>query len=172
MTGDPLASPHPEFDREPEWANLARVWRSRDPRIDGDHPTIAAYVVFAPLAHPWWSWHTMSIVHLRPWPGDPVKPDADLRDPTMTHEVMVLAIDPQHQDKLALDDADTWKFLLPPDVVVQVSLPDDAAAGKMMELVARAVADGMLVPDSDYRERWDRTLANTAEHVRLGGHPG
>lgn len=150
---------------------VARCWKCGVTEIEGV-PTanIASYLIFAPLAHPLWSWHVLSVVHLRETPE--LGPPRHVAFPGATHEVLVLALDPRKDAQLDPDDPMTWKFLVPPDVVHQVILEDDDAAATLADQVARAVASGDLIPDSDWRSLWVAALDLTAEHSRLGGHPG
>lgn len=133
--------------------------------VDNGDPApsaLATYLIFAPGAHPLWSWHLMSIIHLRPTEKHG---EAHIQFPGATHEVLVIAL------KLDPDDFRTWRPLMPSDVCHQVMLPSDEEAVLFVAQIARAVSEGMLIPDSDWRERWAGILNRTAEHSRLGGHP-
>lgn len=149
---------------------LADVWRSRDKRIGGSEPTIAAYLIRAPYAHPFWDWHVLAVIHLRDHPD--YGPARHIAFPGASHEVLVTALNPERDGLVNPDDASSWDHMNPHDFVGQVMLADDVQAARLAELLAFAVADGNLVPDSDHREWWKQVLATTAEHVRLGGHPG
>lgn len=148
---------------------VADVWHSRESRIDGTVPTIAAYVIRAPRAHPFWDWHVMCVVHLRYHPD--FGQANHIAFPGATHEVLVTALDPTHDAGIDPDNGTTWKHMQPHDMVHQVIVNSDAEAARLAELCAKAVADGHLVPDSDHRAFWELMLDNTAEHLRLGGHP-
>lgn len=150
-------------------APVARVWLSRDRRIGGGEPTLCAYVIHAPLSHPFWAWHVMVVMHLRPTAKHG---EANLRFPGASHEVFLTALDPTHDDQIDVDDAETWKHMSPPDYVGQVMLADDDQALRLGELMAKSITDGHLVPDSDHTTWWDRVLAVTTEHLRIGGHDG
>lgn len=130
---------------------------------------IAQWLLDAPGAHPHWRYHVLTVVHLRPLEGIP---EASVQFPGASHEMQVLALDPTKDD--VVDSAD-WStmthWMTPPDVVVQFIVGDDADARKVARLAAHAVAQGRLVPDSDYRTHWEQTIQATSEHVRLGEHP-
>jgi hypothetical protein len=53
----------------------------------------------------------------------------------------------------------------------QFEVPDDSAAVRVTELAIRAICDGLMSPDQDWRSRWRETLLATSEHMRLGTHP-
>lgn len=147
----------------------ARLWETRIVAVtDHAEPTLRGYLMHAPLAHPAWAWHVMYVIHLRPCERHG---EATLFFPGATHEVMVLALHPDHDDELDPDDHTTWHILRPPDAVVQVILADDQQAVELLGLAAAAISVGLLVPDSDHRRSWASSLALTAEHIRLGGHP-
>ena len=147
----------------------ARVWRA--PLSDDRRKrraALAMYLLDAPGAHPFWRFHALMVIHLRPEKGIP---EPKLHFPGATHEFGVFALDPADDAGIDAGDIATWHYLMPPDAVVQVILPSDEAAVAVGELAAVAVAEGTLVPDSDHRRAWDAMLQRTAEHVRLGGHP-
>lgn len=157
--------------REPDIVGTeALCWESAAPDIvDPDHTAIASYVICAPHAHPFWAWHTVNVVHLR----ETERFDAPrLAFPGASHEVMVFALNPEKDAGIDPDDPGTWDMMTPPDVVHQVILPNDEAAVMLAFLVAHSCARGDLIPDSDWRTAWGATLDKTAEHLRLGGHPG
>lgn len=152
--------------REPDMQGPhARAWElPLDPRT----PTALSggWMVHAPGSHPFWPWHFISITHLRDEPG---VPPADLAFPEATHELIVLALDPDHYPP-PLDGSARIRAMYPPDVVQQMVLPDDSEARKLLWLVIRAVCDGVLIPDQDYRQSWADAIEATAEHSRQGGH--
>lgn len=140
----------------------ARAWKSPHGEEGAGR---GAWVVHAPGSHPLWPWHAISAVHLRPVEG---MPPPNLRFPGASHEVLVLALNPDHYPP----DPDGYlRWLMPPDVAAQVMGLTDDQARQLVELCAKAVCQGLLVPDSDHRAAWDQTIALTAEHMRLEGHP-
>lgn len=158
---------------EPTYDGMARVYRIAEPDLATDDPKMKAhvptsnYLIFAPAAHPMWSWHVMMCVNLRPQEG---LPPAHLHYPGAQFELMVFALDPDHEPPDPREwKPKKWKFLQPQDVVVQFHGPDDEQVKEMLEKVAEAVANGYLVPDSDYRSHWEGVIQKTAEHYR--GHP-
>lgn len=149
-----------------------KVWTFAPPPPDDDprHATTIgdAYLIFAPGAHPLWSWHVLMGVALREVPG--VSPPV-LQYPDAEYEVMVWALDPGHP----APDPRHWplpglQLLQPADAVVQFDGTGDDGAAELLKLCAEACAVGILIPDSDHRESWSRTVAATADHYRPGGH--
>lgn len=156
---------------EPDYSGQWRVFRLQLPPDDlVDYPaTLGAWLLDCPGAHPFWRFHTLNLVHLRELEG---QPPVRLAFPGASHELLVLALDPHHDAELTPLD---WKtcahFMMPPDASVQFVAQDDEAALHVAELAARAVAEGVLIPDSDYASHWEGTIQLTAEHVRIGEHP-
>lgn len=148
------------------------AWEYRDDEHRGVEPwrvaaSMGSWLVHCPMAHPFWSWHVIGGIHLRPHPDEdePVK----FQFPGATHEIYSLALDPRHDAALDPDDARTWHYLTPPDVAQQVILADDAQARDLVRMCATGCVHGVLIPDSDYRSAWAASLLQTSEH--LGGHP-
>lgn len=150
-----------------------RVTAGYDPKTDPPDWSgcLVQWQVNATCYHPMWSWWLVQLIHLRPIEG--VRPPV-VRLPGATHELVICSLDP---GKPMLDpdekptDARTYAILTPIDVEEQVAGLDDAAAVKVCELAVRAIVDGHMSPDQDYRSAWRDTLKRTAEHVVLGGHP-
>lgn len=168
-----MTGPKPAWrdDVSPEFSGVAHVWpvtiaTTDDPRAE---TTIGTWLIFAPSAHPFWSWHVMFMMALREHPG---VPPAKLQFPGAAYEVLVLALDP---DKPVPDPRATTPgavaHMLPPDAAVQIIDPGgDDRAREILRAVAQAVAGGTLIPDSDYAEFWRESLTATAEHFAEGRH--
>jgi hypothetical protein len=154
-----------------------KVYRIKEPDDFGSDPREQThcpgcwFLIFAPQAHPMWSWHILMTVSLEEAEG--VDPPI-LHYPEAAFEVSVWALDPS----LEAPDPRNWplgqeppvmKLLQPQDAVVQFHGMTKEQLPEMMDLVASAVAEGYLVPDSDHRQRWTAVLQKTAEHYR--GHP-
>lgn len=116
--------------------------------------TVAGWVVFAPLSHPFWPYHLVGAIHLRPLPGE--KSPAKIYLPGATHEVIVHAIDPTVVPSLV-----NPRTLRPTNFIGQwivrerrnpVDL-DRVAAAKIRGCVEEILA-GQLSPDTDDREQW------------------
>lgn len=170
-----MAEPKPSWLDEvaPDMVGAAaKVWTFAPPPPSDDprHATTIgdSYLIFAPAAHPFWAWHVLMGVALRDTPG--VEP-AKRQYPEAEYELLVLALDPARPTP----DPRVWPLpglpmLQPPDAVVQFHGTGDENAATLLKLCARAVADGVLVPDSDHRGNWVRTVTASAEHFHPGGH--
>ena len=127
--------------------------------------SVDTWLLHAPGSHPFWPWHAIYVVHLRPAEG---VPPPKLSRPDASHEIGVLAIDPERCPKPDPEEIerDGTKYLMPPDVVQQVTGLDDDQARQLAERLAECVAVGRLVPDSDHRSSWEAAIQATAEHHR------
>ena len=126
--------------------------------------TVALWFLNCPGQSPAWSCYLLSCVHLREIPG--TSPPI-LAEPGMTHEVMLVALDPYSKPDPA--NLDTWRTLRPFNYVGQIRLPDDDKAQRLLEWCARAVLAGHLPAEpllSGQVEPWRSTLQDTAEHLR------
>lgn len=155
---------------------VGRAWRLALPDMSDDwrgQVTLDSnFVVFAPQAHPMWSWHIIFAVSLRDVEGQDQTPYKEYKE--ATHELMVWAIDPNH----LAPDPRAWPapgskdlhLLRPPDCVVQFHVESDDHAVKVVDLCAKACTTGLLVPDSDYALTWRASIRATAQHFRDGVH--
>ena len=126
--------------------------------------TIGAWFLQCPGQSPAWQHYHLAIVHLRPIDG--VKP-AVINRPGATHEVMLFALDPAKHP--VPDDLNTWSWLSPVNFVGQLELPSDESAKNVLEILARAVADGYLwaePPLSLQREPWESQLRELEDHAK------
>lgn len=129
--------------------------------------TLAAWFLDCPRQSPTWNNYLLSIVHLRPIDG--VK--AHHRVPKATHEVFVIALDPE-TNPIPTDEK-SWGFLLPPNVQEQVELPSDDDAIRLLDQAAHAVCSGLLpaeIPLVGAVEPWRTVLIKTAAHYRGEEH--
>jgi hypothetical protein len=114
----------------------------------------------------------VQVVHLRQLEGQPL---AKLQFPGASHELLVLALNPDEP----LPDVKRWgspgtplmKWLEPVDQCVQFIVADDDQARSVCEMAVRHIVLHGQSPDQDFRNYWASAIANTAEHARLGGHP-
>ena len=144
----------------------ACAWRSRvTPKTPDQTATLAAFVVNAPHAHPFWEWWMLAVCHLRPIDGarPPIK-----RYPGAEFELMIAAIHPAQSHPHP--DAGGWPLLTPIDVVEQFDGLSDRDARRVAEACVRAIVDGALSPDQDYRALWHASIAETVRCIRAGNH--
>lgn len=121
-----------------------KIWKG-EPR-EGDHATIGNWMIHAPWMHPFWSWHYLSLVHLRELDG--VSPP-NMQFPEATHEFLVLALNPEHEP-----DWGKLYYLTPPSITQQFIAENDAQALEWIELILPQIAEGELSVDSDFRSTW------------------
>lgn len=162
--------------RTPEFQGIGgRAWHVKTPETALEHQKQAAcgsFLVHAPNAHPLWSWYAVQCIHLRQLDG---QPPAHFQFPGASHEWMVLALDPREP----IPDVDRWnapgtppmRHLEPIDQCWQFIVADDEQAFELCELTVRCIVEQGVSPDQDLRSWWKAAIANTAEHIRLGGHP-
>lgn len=141
----------------------AKLLPAIKPRTPAGKAALAGWFLEIPQAHPFWTKYLLGVCHLRDIPG---APPAKKQYPEAEYELMVLALNPE--SKPSPDDLSTLKPLLPPNVVVQFHGVTDEQAKEIARLAARACVDGVLwVEPSDLtgmREKWSRTIRETAEH--------
>lgn len=143
------------------------------PELRNASEGIATWLLFAPHAHPMWSYHILYAIRLREVPG---MPQLFLEFPEANHEIGVLALDPEGQPYSSAQIEDSMRtsgyslpYLTPPDAVVQLDCTDDEAR-KLSAAAAWGVTCGHLIPDSDGASGWLPALLDTLEHLRTGGH--
>lgn len=124
---------------------IGRAGTARPVPVDGTAPaTLVAWVLTIPGAHPLWSQYILCVITLADLPG---VPPATRSDPDHTHELMVMTLDPDHGP---YGPGGGWEFrLLPPgNVAEQWPGTDDDQARRVGEVCARAVCDGLLMPET------------------------
>lgn len=127
-----------------------------------------SWVITAPCWHPLWSQYSLSVITLADLPG---VPPARKQDPSATHELLVVALNPDHgpyDAKTITLTAGGLFFLRPVNIAAQFTATDDQARD-LAGLCARAVVDGLLNPETgDAPERiraaWRWTIRRTLEH--------
>jgi hypothetical protein len=138
--------------------------------------TVCAWVVSAPWAHPVWSQYVISVVHLRDVDGVGA---ASITRPGSTHELLVVALNPQYpittaRDFVALAERGTSPLLTPPNVVHQFRCDDDEDAVEVCWLAVTAVLNARLTPEPEgivgAREEWVAGIAMTLDHQRDPHH--
>jgi hypothetical protein len=124
---------------------------------------IGNWFIDAPGQSPAWRHYMLSAVHLRPIDG--VKP-AMLKEPGMTHEFMLMAMDPEK--KPDPQNPETWSYLRPHNLAEQVTVHNDATASKLLDLCATTVAEGRLWAEpalSGQVEPWRSFLRHWAKEL-------
>lgn len=145
-----------------------------EPLTPDQSATVACWFLRCPGQSPLWDCYTLSAIHLRDIPG--VRP-AIVRVPHATHEIMLLALEPENQ-KWSLpaphpNDQETWRFLRPINLSEQLQLPSDEAAVDLLHKCAEGVLAGVLwaePPLSGQVEPWRTSLLKSAAHLRGEEH--
>lgn len=112
------------------------------------------WIVHAPAAHPLWSHYLIGCIPLRDLPG---LPPAFIHLDGATHEVIVYAMDPEHQPEI-----DGVPYLLTPvNFVGQFIADSDEAAAQRVQAAVQEIVDGVLSPDTDARSEWVRRFSGS-----------
>lgn len=149
--------------------DFGRAWRRRDlERGSGEARTAAClrcYVMHNRGSHPFWPWHVLSLVTLEELPG---LPPPERQFPEATHELLVVALDPEKPPPTAPGMSCYW--LTPVDIAEQFEATDERAS-ELCDLAMEACLDGRLSPDQDWRASWHKAVTGTLDHWRRGVHP-
>ncbi len=116
-----------------------------------------------------WSDYLVGVIHLRDLPG--VAP-ANKMAQNMTHEILVVALDPKFQPRP--DDLETFHHLLPANYGQQFEVASDEQAISICRWLVEAFVEGRYRVEP-FGPTFDRDLVhevirNTAEHTRTGAH--
>lgn len=167
-----MESEHPILVEPTITGRMGRAWLlplPDPPRLPDHGGSLAGWLVEASGYHPLWCRWFVSVSHLRDMPG---VPPAEKNFAEATHEFMIVSLNPDHYaDHQNLAPTKGWGLLVPADVVEQFEAPADQYATRFCELAVRAIVDGHLSPDQDYRRLWTRTVSETIRHMREGKHP-
>ncbi|MFG2699551.1 hypothetical protein [Streptomyces sp. NPDC048386] len=130
------------------------------------------WVITAPGWHPLWSQYHLGVVTLADVPG---APPANITRPGATHELNVVALNPDHGPHTPTTIlANGLRYLTPVNIAEQFTTTDDQAR-QLAYLCARAVIHGVLNPESaDAPERiraaWHSTIHQTLQHDHAPHH--
>ena len=127
--------------------------------------TLATWFLDCPGQAAVWRCYGLSIVHLRPIPGE--SRPARLAFPGATHEMILVAFDPDESPEESRPRS--WRILSPLNVSHQVILPSDAAAVMLLGEAAREIVFGRLwaePPLSGATEPWTSWLNAWSEMSR------
>lgn len=152
--------------RKPDLVGTGEAWLCPipgDTRPDGEkHATIRHWLVKGPY-HPFWNHWVVMVLHLRDLPGmEKAHKDSD----EMTHEFMIMALNPGQPDKMKVYDADNLPYpipyLRPLDCVVQFTCDSDAKAVDICDMAVKAIMAGQGSPDADFHSYWKQVIPATA----------
>ena len=147
-----------------------------------DYPTdrpanrasVATWLLTAPQAHPLWTQYALMVVSLAPFDG---VPPAKLRFEGATHELLVVALQPDQRWTAERVESLSWPslpYLLPVNVCEQFTATDDEMRA-LAAMAAQGVVHGLLWPETAdapdrVREAWLESLVKTLAHVRGEEH--
>lgn len=133
------------------------------------------WLISAPSYHPIWSQYVMSIVSLE---DHPALGPAFKKFDGATHELLVLAIDPDHPQTVETVRqhclSGKLPYLKPVNIAEQFECTDDEIR-RVCWLAAMAVVNGQLNPEtsdapSRIREGWLTSCTKTLAHIRGEAH--
>lgn len=147
------------------------------PDIPEASETVAHWLLRAPMAHPAWSQYVLACVRLRDVPGLP-PPHRQFQG--STHEIFVVALDPEHGPydaaKMAgyMTGAGGLPFLTPINIVEQF-IASDEEMRLLTAWAAWGVCRGVLWPETSdapekIRTAWRMSLTKTLAHIRNEMH--
>ena len=147
----------------------AEAWVITIPKTVKPHGTVKSWLVKGEKFHMLWNHWAVSLIHLRPYEGEPQPPI--LNKPNMTHEVLIFALNPgEDQENRRVYDPDNFPvptpYMRPIDLSEQFEAPSDEKATEVVDLMVRAICDGIMSPDQDFRSVWKEVVAATAAHIR------
>lgn len=138
--------------------------------------TLVAYLIDAPGFHPLWSQYVLSVVTLADVEG---VPPATLKFPGATHELLVIALNPdagpQTVESLATGAAaGRIQYLTPVNIAEQYEATDDEMT-QLAWLACRGVVLGALNPETAdaptrIRQNWLTACVKTLAHLRGEEH--
>lgn len=109
--------------------------------------TVGCWYVRAPWSHPMWSNYMIVCLALREVEG---MPPLHVYLKGATHEIDVVALDPDHQ----VDLEDRARMLTPINFMGQFIAESDEAARLRVEASVKEVINGILSPDTDFMSMW------------------
>jgi hypothetical protein len=148
-----------------------RAWLiTKESDVLAHQASLASWIVNVPGAHPFWSYWMVAVCHLRDIPG--VKP-AIKQYPSAEYEFLIASIDPERCPDPTTEQAlaEGLPLLSPIDVAEQFHGVKDQDAFRVCEAAIRAIVNGQVSPDQDYRPIWKTLIRETVKHFREGRHP-
>lgn len=128
---------------------FGKAWVYDRPNAPPIPASLRVWVVEAAWAHPVWHSYLIGVCHLRPLEGCP---PAVINLPGATHEVTVMALDPDHP--IPHKRPGPLCYLTPLNFAGQWIATDDAAAMAKVEGCVRDILAHNLSPDTDYIQHW------------------
>lgn len=134
---------------------------------------LISWIVTAPGWNRFWSQYMIAVVSLADFPGHE---PAHLQYPEATHELLVIALNPDHGPYHAetTTQDNPVKYMLPYNVVEQFTTTDERAI-EICHGLTHAVVEGMLCPETiesptAVKGSWARAISRTLDHYRDPSH--
>lgn len=132
------------------------------------------WLLTAPMYHPLWSQYVLACVRLED--DVPGFPPPHRQFPGATHELLVVALNPEHgpYSREKLREPGDLKYLTPVNICHQF-IATDAEMRAVVPLAARAVVHGALNPETGdaperIRQEWLSSLVKALAHARGEEH--
>lgn len=131
-----------------------------------------AWIITADCWHPLWSQYLLAVVTLAEIEGIP---PANKRGTDVTHELLVIVLNPEHGPHDApTATTETLQHLTPVNIAEQFTATDDQAR-RIARLCTREVVDGRLTPETGdapdhIRLRWHITIREALDNPRRQEH--
>lgn len=149
-------------------AGMAWELDLRSPVKPDHYAAVYAALLYAPMAHAFWNYHLLNVTSLRDIVG--VAP-AKKHYLEAEYEISIFAINPE----VSLPEPEAgvgYDLLQPYDVIRQFDGINAEQALELGKTVMKACCDGFVIPDSDFRSRFNQVIDQTVEHLRTGGQHG
>ena len=140
--------------------------------------TVCHWLITAPAYHPLWSQYQLCVVRLRD--NLPGFPPPHHQFPGSTHELIVIALNPEHGPHTPESIAERYRdgkglpYLTPVNIAHQIE-GTDAEARELAAMAAWGVVNGHLNPETAdaperIRDEWKGSLVKTLAHIRGEEH--
>jgi hypothetical protein len=137
--------------------------------------TVCYWVITSPWWHPLWAQYSLGVVRLRP--GVPGFPDPVLKFEGATHELIVVALNPEFgpwNERKVVEADYALPYLEPVNIAEQFTATDDEMA-MLAGLCVLGVLTGHLNPETSdaptaIREAWLTSMVRTLAHLRGEEH--
>jgi len=150
--------------RKPDFNGHAKAWKMNWGN-EGSAPAHLVHYLIEGNFHPLWNQWALSLVSLADISGIP---PAAKHHPDNTHEIMIISVNPDFKINPDKSPGRGW-MLHPFDVAKQFKVPMDMDAEDLAKNCVKAICDGAMSPDQDFRSIWNKIIDSTAEHY-FGKH--
>lgn len=159
-----------------ETGPLGRAEKLDVPEIPESAETVCHWLITAPAYHPAWSQYLLPVVRLRD--GIPGMPPPKRQFQGATHELIVVALNPEHgpytAENMARFHGGGLPFLTPVNIAHQIE-GTDSEAEQLAYYAVKGIVNGVLNPETAraparIRAEWKSSLVKTLAHLRGEEH--